>query len=78
MKDLDAAYREARRTTTIAPKDEEAWLFEAVVGTMRLDFEGATKALKQVLRLNPTNWRAHYHLGGIADAMRLRKATTLM
>jgi tetratricopeptide (TPR) repeat protein len=73
MKDLDAAYREARRTTTIAPKDEEAWLFEAVVGTMRLDFEGATKALKQVLRLNPTNWRAHYHLGGIADAMRLRK-----
>lgn len=73
MKDLEAAHREAKRTTELSPKDEEAWLFSAVVATMRLDFDDATRSLKHVLRLDSRNWRAHYHLGGIADSLKLRK-----
>jgi tetratricopeptide (TPR) repeat protein len=70
MKDLEAAHREAWRTTTLAPRDEEAWLFAAVIDTMRLRFDTAEKALKHVVRLNPKNWRAHYHLGGLYDALK--------
>ncbi|MFT3706733.1 MAG: tetratricopeptide repeat protein [Archangium sp.] len=70
LKDLEAASREAWRTTELAPKDEEAWLFAAVVDSMRLRFDTAEKALKTVLRLNPENWRAHYHLGGLSDAIK--------
>lgn len=70
MKDLEEASKEAWRTTTLAPKDEEAWLFAAVIDSMRLRFDTAEKALKTVLRLSPNNWRAHYHLGGLSDALK--------
>lgn len=70
QKDLVAARKEAWRHTALAPKDEEAWLFAAVVDTMQLRFDTAEKALKQVLKLNPKSWRAHYHLGGIFDALK--------
>ncbi|MFO0594225.1 MAG: tetratricopeptide repeat protein [Myxococcaceae bacterium] len=70
MKDLEAAQREARRHVELAPEDEEAWLFLAVVDTMRLHFDSAERALKYALKLNPECWRAHYHLGGLADALR--------
>lgn len=74
MKDLDAARREAWRHTMIAPKDEEAWLFAAVIDTMQLRFDSAEKALKKVIRLNPKNARAHYHLGGLYDAVKDKAA----
>ncbi|MFZ5443635.1 MAG: tetratricopeptide repeat protein [Myxococcota bacterium] len=74
MKDLEAAHREAWRHAMMAPKDEEAWLFAAVIDTMRLDFATAERALRRVLKLNPLNWRAHYHLGGLFDAVKNRKA----
>lgn len=74
LKDLEAARREAWRHTVIAPKDEEAWLFAAVIDTMQLRFDSAEKALKQVLRLNPKNARAHYHLGGLYDALKDKAA----
>lgn len=70
QKDLHAAQKEAWRHTELAPKDEEAWLFAAVIDTMQLRFDTAEKALRQVLRLNPQNWRAHYHLGGLFDAIK--------
>lgn len=70
LKDLEVAHREAWRHTTLAPRDEEAWLFAAVIDTMRLRFDTAEKALKHVLRINPKNWRAHYHLGGLFDALK--------
>lgn len=73
LKDLDSARREAWRVTTLAPLDEEAWLFAAVVDTMQLRFDTAEKALKQVLKLSPNNWRALYHLGGLADALKDKK-----
>ena len=74
LKDLDAARREAWRHTMIAPNDQEAWLFAAVVDTMQLRFDSAEKALKKVLRLNPKNARAHYHLGGLFDALKDKAA----
>ncbi|MDP2273032.1 MAG: tetratricopeptide repeat protein [Archangium sp.] len=74
MKDLEAARREAWRHTLIAPKDEEAWLFAAVIDTMLLRFDSAEKALKQILRINPKNARAHYHLGGLFDALKDKAA----
>ncbi len=70
MKDLDAARREAWRHTMLSPKDEEAWLFAAVIDTMQLNFGSAERALRKVLRLNPKNARAHYHLGGLFDAVK--------
>lgn len=73
LKDLEAASREAWRVTTLSPLDEEAWLFAAVVDTMRLRFDTAEKALKTVLKLSPNNWRALYHLGGLADAIKDKK-----
>ncbi|MGV3623689.1 MAG: tetratricopeptide repeat protein [Archangium sp.] len=73
LKDLEVAATEAWRVTTLAPLDEEAWLFAAVVDTMRLRFDTAEKALKHVLKLSPHNWRAHYHLGGLADAIKDKK-----
>lgn len=72
LKDLEAARREAWRHTALAPKDEEAWLFAAVIDTMQLRFDSAEQALKQVLKLNPNNWRAHFHLGGLCDALKDR------
>lgn len=74
QKDLEAARREAWRHTTLAPRDEEAWLFAAVIDTMQLRFDTAEKALKFALRLNPNNWRAHYHLGGLFDALKDTRA----
>ncbi len=74
LKDLDAARREAWRHTMLAPKDEEAWLFAAVIDTMQLRFDSAEKALKQVLKINPKNARAHYHLGGLSDALKDKPA----
>ena len=74
MKDLEAARREAWRHTMLSPKDEEAWLFAAVIDTMQLNFGSAEKALKKVLRLNPENARAHYHLGGLFDAVKDKAA----
>lgn len=74
MKDLEAAHREAWRHVMLAPKDEEAWLFAAVIDTMRLDFATAERALRRALKLNPLSWRAHYHLGGLFDAVKNRKA----
>lgn len=70
QKDLEGARAEAWRHTRIAPKDEEAWLFAAVVDTMVLRFDSAEQALRQVLKLNAKNWRAHYHLGGLFDALK--------
>ncbi len=69
-KDLELARLEAWRHTELSPRDEEAWLFAAVVDTMLLRFDTAERALRQALRLNPGQWRAHYHLGGLADALR--------
>ncbi len=74
MKDLEAARREAWRHTMLSPRDEEAWLFAAVIDTMQLNFGSAEKALKKVLRLNPENARAHYHLGGLFDAVKDKAA----
>ena len=74
LKDLDAARREAWRHTMLSPKDEEAWLFAAVIDTMQLNFGSAEKALRKVLRLNPKNARAHYHLGGLFDALKDKAA----
>ena len=74
QKDLDAARREAWRHTTLAPRDEEAWLFAAVIDTMQLRLDTAEKALKFALKLNPNNARAHYHLGGLYDALRNKAA----
>ena len=74
MKDLEAARREAWRHTMLAPKDQEAWLFAAVIDTMQLRFDSAEKALRQVLKLNPKNARAHYHLGGLFDAVKDKPA----
>lgn len=70
QKDLEAARREAWRQTTLAPRDDEAWLFAAVIDTMQLRFDTAEKALRHALKLNPRNGRAHYHLGGIFDALK--------
>ncbi len=74
QKDLEAARTEAWRHAELAPKDEEAWLFAAVIDTMQLRFDSAEKALKKVLRLNPKSWRAHYHLGGLYDAVKDKAA----
>lgn len=74
QKDLEAAAREAWRHTMLAPNDEEAWLFAAVIDTMRLRFDSAERALKRVLRINPKNARAHYHLGGLFDAVKDKAA----
>lgn len=74
QKDLEAARREAWRHTTLAPRDEEAWLFAAVIDTMQLRFDTAEKALKYALKLNPDSARAHYHLGGLYDALRNKAA----
>ena len=41
---------------------------------MQLRFDSAEKALKKVLRLNPKNARAHYHLGGLFDALKDKAA----
>lgn len=68
--DLALARREAWRHTELCPGDEEAWLFAAVLDTMQLRFDGAERALREALRLNPSQWRAHYHLGGLYDALR--------
>lgn len=68
--DLALARREAWRHTELCPADEEAWLFAAVLDTMQLRFDSAERALREVLRLNPAQWRAHYHLGGLYDALR--------
>lgn len=74
LKDLAAARREAWRHTTLAPLDEEAWLFAAVVDSMQLRFDTAERALREALKLNPRQWRAHYHLGGLFDALKQRDA----
>jgi tetratricopeptide (TPR) repeat protein len=74
LSDLDAARREAWRHTELAPLDEEAWLFAAVVDTMQRRFDTAEQALRKVLALDPHQWRAHYHLGGLYDALRLEPA----
>lgn len=68
--DLELARREAWRHTALCPGDEEAWLFAAVLDTMQLRFDRAEHALRQALRVNPGQWRAHYHLGGLYDALR--------
>lgn len=70
LEDLETARREAWRHTTLAPLDEEAWLFAAVVDTMQLQFDSAERALRAALALNPRQWRAHYHLGGLFDALK--------
>lgn len=74
QRDLEGARQEAWRVTELAPADEEAWLFAAILDSMCLRFDGAERALKQALRLNPRSWRAHYHLGGLFDALRQDQA----
>lgn len=74
LKDLEAARSEAWRHTMLAPEDEEAWLFAAIIDTMLRRLDTAEHALKQVLKLNPSSWRAHYHLGGLYDAVKDRAA----
>jgi Flp pilus assembly protein TadD len=74
LKDLELARVEAYRHTVLAPEDEEAWLFAALIDTMLRRLESAKSALLKVLSLNPNHWRAHYHLGGLYDAMKNRTA----
>lgn len=73
-KDVAAARAEAKRVCELAPKDEEAWLFSAMLDVMQLELDSAEKSLRKVLRLNPQNWRAHYQLGVLYDALRAREA----
>jgi tetratricopeptide (TPR) repeat protein len=74
LKDLETAREEAWRHTMLAPEDEEAWLFAAIVDTMQRRLDTAEFALRKVISLNPQNWRAHYHLGGLFDAVKDRAA----
>lgn len=67
MKDLEAARAEAWRQTELIPGDEEAWLFAAIIDTMKDELGSAEVALKEALKLNAKSWRAHYTLGGVYE-----------
>lgn len=73
-KDVEAARAEARRVCELAPKDEEAWLFSAMLDVMQLELDSAEASLRKVVKLNPRNWRAHHQLGVIYDALRAKAA----
>lgn len=69
---VDQALVHARKQVALAPNIDEGWLLIAVLEHSQLNLEGAEAALHEVLRRSPGNWRAHYHLGGIYESLRLR------
>lgn len=73
---LDEALVHARKQVALAPNVDEGWLLIAVLEHTTLKLDAAEAAIHQVLRRNPSNWRAHYHLGGIYETMRLRDLAT--
>lgn len=71
---LDLARSAVTRQLELTPNDEEALLYGATLDLMKRDIDSAERRAQHVLSFNPTSWRAHYHLGLIYDALKLRDA----
>jgi tetratricopeptide (TPR) repeat protein len=70
--DLKLARLAAERHLALTPNDEEALLYAATLDLMKRDVERAERRVQHALSLNPGSWRAHYQLGLIYDALRMR------
>lgn len=70
--DVEGALRHARQQVRLAPALDEGWLLISVLEMSRLKLDAAESAIHEVLRRNPKNWRAHYHLGGVYETLKLR------
>lgn len=71
--DQGLAVAAVERQLQLTPNDEEALLYCAALHVMNRDLDRAERRVQQALALNPTSWRAHYQLGLIYDALRLRE-----
>lgn len=71
---LALAREAAERQVSLTPGDEDALLYAATLDMMELDLNKAEARVQQVLAINQANWRAHYQLGLIYDALKIRHA----
>lgn len=69
--DVEGALVHARKQVALAPALDEGWLLIAMLELTSLNVAAAEAAVHEVLRRNPTHWRAHYQLGGIYETLRL-------
>ena len=70
--DLELARSAVAKQIALTPTDEEALLYAATLELMRRDLEQAEQLVQRALELAPQSWRAHYQLGLIYDALRLK------
>jgi len=70
--DLRLARSAVAKQIALTPTDEEALLYAATLELMRRDLEQAEQLVQRALELAPESWRAHYQLGLIYDALRLK------
>lgn len=70
--DLELARSAVAKQIALTPTDEEALLYAATLELMRRDLEQAEQLVQRALELAPESWRAHYQLGLIYDALRLK------
>ncbi len=69
---LPLARSAAARHVALTPTDEDALLYAATLELMARNLEQAENHVQRVLELDQGNWRAHYQLGLIYDALRLK------
>lgn len=70
--DLELARSAVAKQIALTPTDEAALLYAATLELMRRDLEQAEQLVQRALELAPESWRAHYQLGLIYDALRLK------
>jgi len=69
----ETASRHAKEAVRRQPDCVEFLLAVAAIETMRLKLDDARLAAERVLKLEPTNWRAHHQLGIVFEAAKLKE-----
>jgi tetratricopeptide (TPR) repeat protein len=72
MGNLPLARTSVDQQLRLTPNDAEAAMFAANLAMMALDFDDAERRIQAALAASPYNWRAHYQLGMLYEALRLR------
>jgi tetratricopeptide (TPR) repeat protein len=68
MSDGDGAVAYVERELKVVPNHEQGWLNLAHLRLMTKEFDKSEQAAKELLKRNPRNWEAWFHLGNLYEA----------
>lgn len=67
LSDTAGAIAYVERELKVVPNHEQAWINLANLRALNKEFDKSEQAAKELLKRNPRNWEAHFHLGNLYE-----------